>query len=127
MEGYSRPVYVVSVATGVAALEFAAGFGTAAQASLAYAAAFALGGVVFYQSEVPVTVGSVIGNFLLAGFLGTLVSLAVSAGLLMYFLGAPWDLSLWRAGVRLWGAWVGILASAVVGLFLVGLIGSFVD
>lgn len=121
---YSRRAYVSLLAVAIAALQYTAAFGAEWQTYMSYAVAAAFGVVVFYQGERAVTVGPPIVNAGVSILLGTVVSFLFSGALVMYLLGAPWDLSLWQMGILLWDSWVGITVVFVSGFSLVGFVAS---
>lgn len=116
---YSRRLYVSLLGVAVGALQLTAGFGTERKAVLAYAVTVGLGIVVFYQGERRVAAGPVFVNAGAAVLLGTVASFLFSGGLVMYFLGAPWDLALWQIGILLWDSLVGIAVVFVSTFFVV--------
>lgn len=116
-----RWLHVASLGVAMAALEFAASFGTTPQVWLAYAGALALGVVVYYQGEKAVTPEPVFANVAAAMVIGPLLSLVVATALLRYYLGMPVDFALWRVGIVMWSTWLGIAFAFICSFFVTGL------
>lgn len=117
----SRPAHRAGVAVGVGGTELAATFGGTRLQVVAYAAALLLGGLLYLQGDRRVVGGRVFPTLLLGFAAGTAVALGVGAGLLIWQLGAPWALALWRTGVRMWGSWAGVATAVVSAYFVVGM------
>jgi hypothetical protein len=118
---YPRWSYVVLLGLALASVEFAAAYGPLWGSYAAYGIALALGVVVYYQGEARVTPGPIFANAIGAVSVGVVVSLVVGTAMHVFFLGAPWDFTLWRVALTLWPAWAGIGCAFVSAFFLTGL------
>lgn len=113
-------VHRVTVALAVGGTQVAATFGARSVQVVAYLLAGLLGALLYLQGDRRV-VGTEVFPTLIVGYaVGTAVSLLVGTGLLMWSLGAPWDLALWRIGILMWGSWAGIAFMLVSAYFVVG-------
>lgn len=119
-----RRVHLAGVAVAVAGTELGVAFGGGPTGAVAYGLAVLLGVVLVAQGERRSVAGSVPASTLAGFAAGTAVCVLAGAALLAGLLGLPWDLALWRAGIRTWGAWAGVGAALVSAYFLAGLASS---
>ena len=117
-----RRGHLVALAAAIAALQLAASFGNEPEGLLAYGLAAALGAAIYSQGERHLVSGSVFGNLLLGYAAGTVLGVAVAAGLLSWLLSIPADLALWRTGILMWSSWAGIGSALLSAFFVVGLL-----
>lgn len=116
---YSRPVYVGLLTVAIASLQFTAAFAWQWPTYLAYAVVAGLAYVVLRQERRSVVVGPAFVNAGTALLLGTLASLLFAAGLVIYLLGAPWDLALRFMALRMWRSMAGIAIAFVTAFSVV--------
>lgn len=119
----SRPAHVGGFAVAVVGMALGAEFGDEAVVALAYGLAVALGVVLYLQGDSYATSGSTFGNALVGYLAGIASSLVLATALLMWFVGAPWDLGAWQLGLQLWDSWAGVGVAMLSGFFVTGLLG----
>lgn len=116
----SGPVHRVAIAVAVGGTQLAATFGPTWVQAVAYVLAGLLGGLLYLQGDRRVVDGRVFPALTVGYGVGTVLSLLVGAGLLIWLLAVPWDLALWRTGILMWGSWAGIAFTLVSAYFVVG-------
>lgn len=117
-----RRGHLAMLAVAVAGLQIAVSFGSDIERLVAYGLAVVLGAAIYLQGDRHLVPGSVFGNVLLGYAAGTVLGLAVAAGLLSWVLSVPADFALWRTGILMWGSWAGVGSSVLSSFFVVGLL-----
>lgn len=112
--------HVGGLAIAIGGMAFAAAFGGEIALFVSYGLAAGLGIVIYFQADRVAIEGNATGNILIGYLLGTIISLAVATGLLVWFLNVPVDAGAWQMGLMLWDTWAGIGAAVLTGFFLSG-------